>query len=154
MTNRKPAFVCRASETTSISIHNLRLRTILGVYEKERLTEREVVVNMRYDVAQSCSGIVDLLESTVDYSVIRDRLVAVAKDSRARLLEHLAERMLQAVIEDTRIQTVTLRLDKPGALKQADSVSVTKEWARYHDAAGVAKKPKGVAEIALLEAIR
>jgi dihydroneopterin aldolase len=119
-----------AGSKTTICIRNLHLRTVLGVYEKERLSDREVVVNLSFVVPQSCSGAADNLDSAVDYAAVRDKLTKVASESRARLLEHLAELMLRRIIEDERILCVTLRVDKPGALREAECVSVTKEWSQ------------------------
>jgi D-erythro-7,8-dihydroneopterin triphosphate epimerase len=130
MSNCRSGLVDRFSTKTSISIHELCLKTTLGVHEKERLVQREVVVDIRFDIAESCSGLVDRLESAVDYSTIRDKLAKVAEISQAYLLEHLAEKMLEAVIEDARILGVALRVKKPDALKGVSSVSVTKSWSR------------------------
>ena len=115
---------------TMVRIHNLRLNTLLGVYEKERKAKREVVFNVELEVAKECSGVSDSLDSAVDYSAVRDKLVALADRSEARLLEHLAHNALYALLEDPRITSIVLTVEKPAALRLADGVSVIKSWRR------------------------
>jgi dihydroneopterin aldolase len=115
---------------TVVRIQNLRLHTLLGVYEKERRAKREVVFNVELEVSKDCSGVSDFLDSAVDYAAVRDKLVAVAERSEARLLEHLAHNALDALLDDQRITSVVLTVEKPAALRMAEGVSVIKSWRR------------------------
>ncbi len=72
-----------------LSIKNLRVATVLGVYEEERHAERDVVINLRIDYDHRDALRTDSLEDALDYKEIRDpdckdrcrRQVSVARNS-------------------------------------------------------------------------
>jgi D-erythro-7,8-dihydroneopterin triphosphate epimerase len=111
-----------------ICIKNLRVSIILGVYEEERHRERDVIINARLEYDSTQARKTDALEDALDYKQIRDHLVAVVSGTRFKLIETLADRLLAELIKDTRILKVQLEIDKPNALRLADSVSVILNW--------------------------
>jgi len=107
-----------------IRIKSLRANGILGVYEKERIGVRPVVVNLAVEIDGTAAASTDDISATVDYSTIRDRVVRVIETSDARLLEHLAALIVDTVLEDPRVIAVEAEVDKPAALRMAESVAV------------------------------
>jgi D-erythro-7,8-dihydroneopterin triphosphate epimerase len=113
-----------------IRIKNLRVSTILGVYEKERLAERDVVVNARIEYDAQRAQATDSLDDALDYTQLRDRIVNVVEGTRFRLIETLANSIVQELTEDARILKLRVEVDKPNALRHADSVSAIIDWER------------------------
>ena len=113
----------------TISIKNLRLQVILGVNEPERHTIREVVVNLRLDYDASRAAKSDSLADAIDYKGIRDRVLAVAGNTTFFLIESLVECIGTELRGDPRVTAYHIEIDKPGALRLADSVSVSASWA-------------------------
>jgi FolB domain-containing protein len=109
----------------TIHIKNLRLRTIVGVNDWERRNRQEVVVNvqMEFDGAKAVGD--DNVDQTVDYKAVKRRIMEAVESSSFFLLEKLAARILQIVMEDPRVLKVAVEVDKPLALRFADSVSVS-----------------------------
>ena len=113
-----------------ISVKNLRVSSILGVYEEERRTERDIIINVRVEYDASAALKSDALEDALDYKLIRDRIVNFVTGTQFKLLEKLADGILQVLAEDERVRKIHLEVDKPHALRLAESVSAIMEWER------------------------
>ncbi len=107
-----------------IRIKNLRVRTIIGIYEWEREHLQEVVVNvdMEFDGSQAVKT--DAIEDTVNYKALKKRIIHEVEASDFQLLEKLADHILNIVMDDSKVQNAAVEVDKPHALRFADSVSV------------------------------
>ncbi len=108
-----------------IRIKNLRLRTIVGVNDWERTRPQDVVLNIEVTFDGTEAARTDQLEHTVNYKALKRRVLETVEASRTQLVEALAERVLRAVLDEPRVEAATVEVDKPGALRFADSVSVT-----------------------------
>ncbi|MCY3972984.1 MAG: dihydroneopterin aldolase [Candidatus Dadabacteria bacterium] len=111
---------------TVISIENLRLRTVVGIFEWEKKILQEVVVNVeaRIDCPDPLA-IGDDISGTLDYKALNKKIIRFVEDGRFNLLETIAGGIARIVLEDDKALEATVRVDKPGALRFADSVSVT-----------------------------
>lgn len=108
-----------------VRIKNLRLRTIIGLYDWEREQKQDLVINVEFEFDGRTAGASDSLADAVDYKQLCKRIIAEVEASSFFLLEALAARLLALVLEDRRVLSATVEVDKPGALRFADSVSVT-----------------------------
>ena len=108
----------------TIRITNLKLRTIIGIHAWEREHKQDIIVNikMEFDASQSIES--DSIEDTVDYKVITKRIIKEVEASNFQLLEKLTQFILNIIMENPQIQEVAVRVDKPFALRYADSVSI------------------------------
>lgn len=113
-----------------ICVKNLRVSTILGVYEEERRTERDIIINVRLEYDAASAIATDALEDALDYKHVRDRIVSFVTGTKFKLLEKLADGVVQVLSEDARIARIHLEVDKPHALRLAESVSAVIEWER------------------------
>lgn len=109
----------------TVRITNLRLDVIVGCNEWERHRTQEVVINttMEFDAAAAVAS--DALEATLDYRAVKKKIIASVKESSFSLLESLTAHVLGLVMEDDRVVRASVTIDKPKALRFADSVSVT-----------------------------
>lgn len=110
-----------------IRITNLRLRTIIGANDWERDHKQDVVVNVRIEFDAGKSAASDDLTDTVDYKAISKQLIREVEGSSYQLLEKLATRLLDIVTAYEGVEAAVVRVDKPHALRFADSVSVEVE---------------------------
>lgn len=111
---------------TVISIENLRLRTVVGVFEWEKKILQEVVVNI--EVAIDCPdplAVGDDISGTLDYKALNKKIIKFVEEGRFNLVETIAGGIARIALEDGKALEATVRVDKPGALRFADSVSVT-----------------------------
>ena len=111
---------------TTIHITNLRARAIIGVFAWEQKVKQDLCLNLELRcalpaIAADCAE----LEQTVDYKSLNKKIIAAVEGGRFYLLEGLAQLLLGLVFShDARIERARLRIDKPGALRFADSVAV------------------------------
>ena len=108
----------------TIRITDLKLRTIIGIYDWEREHKQDVVINIQiqYDAAKACAT--DSIADTIDYKVITKRIIEEVEASDFFLLEKLAQLVLDIVMANPKVKEAAVRVDKPLALRFADSVSV------------------------------
>lgn len=113
-----------------IRITNLRLRTIIGTHDWEREVQQDVVVNITldYDAAKAIAS--DDLRNTIDYKALTKQIIKEVEASQFFLLERLTGRVLDIVTAHPAVLEAIVRVDKPQALRFADSVSVELSWSR------------------------
>ena len=109
----------------TIHIKNLRVRTIIGVYDWEQAHPQDIVLNVRMDFDATAAAASDDVADAVDYKAIKQRIVELAESSHFKLLEKLAAAMLEIIMSDEKVLSATVEIDKPHALQFTDSVSVT-----------------------------
>ena len=64
------------------------------------------------------------IKSIVDYEKITNKLENLVKNKKYNFLESLAEDSFKEIFEDKRINSVKIKIEKPDAIKNADSVGV------------------------------
>ena len=108
----------------TIRITNLKLRAVIGINDWERDNKQDVVINitLNYDASKAAES--DRVEDTIDYKTLTKKIIRLVENSQFYLLEKLAEVILQMSLEHPLVQAARVRVDKPLALRFADSVSV------------------------------
>ena len=76
------------------------------------------------DVNQSSLPDEKDIKSIVDYEKITNKLENLAKSKKYNFLESLAEDSFKEIFEDERINSVTIKIEKPQAIKNTKSVGV------------------------------
>jgi len=108
----------------TIRITNLKLRTIIGIHDWEREHKQDVIINVAVEFDASKSIESDSIKDTIDYKVITKRIIKQVEASEFQLLEKLTQLVLDIIMENPQVWEVTVRIDKPFALRFADSVSI------------------------------
>ncbi|RMH75019.1 MAG: dihydroneopterin aldolase [Actinomyces sp.] len=95
-----------------LELRGLRLACLCGVLpeEQDRRQPYELDVDIVADVDAATAS--DDLADTLDYGAVLARLEAVAADERFQLFERMAQRFAEAVLVDTRVAEVTVRVRK------------------------------------------
>lgn len=106
-----------------IRITDLSLETIIGVFDWERKEKQKVVINVEIDFNAAKAIKSDRVQDTVDYKTITKKIIRHIEASKYFLLEKMTESVLKIVMEDPRVKKAKVRIDKPGALRFARSVS-------------------------------
>ena len=107
-----------------ICIRDLRVRCILGINQDERHEKQDVVINLTIHTDLHPAGKSDRLEDTVDYRALKKRVLVMVEESRYRLEEALAEAIASICLDHPGVARVDVRVDKPHALRFAESVAV------------------------------
>lgn len=107
-----------------ILIRNLKIKTIVGTLPEERLTPREVILNVVLECDTRPAAAKDDLMLAVNYLDVHDQLINLGKTSQYYLIETLAQAAAELCLSLAGVQSVTVTVDKPGALSHSDSVAV------------------------------
>ncbi len=108
-----------------IKIENLRLRTIIGIYDWEKENRQDLVINVSIDFDGRKAAESDNIEDTLDYKAINKKIISFVETNDFNLLERVAGGICDIVFEDPVVRWASVKVEKPGALRFADSVSVT-----------------------------
>ena len=108
-----------------INIENLRLRTIVGIYDWEQKNKQDVIINLEIEFDGINAIQSDDIKDTVDYKTLNKEIIQYVQENKFNLIEKLAGDIGKIIMKDKRIIRSRIRVDKPGALRFTDSVSVT-----------------------------
>ena len=112
----------------TIAVHNLRLRTFIGFNPEERTKKQDVVINIEIDYL-ACDGVLqDSVDDALNYKTVTKNVIRLVEDHRFLLLEKLVADVLAACSEHPEIVRSRVTIDKPHALRFADSVSLSMEY--------------------------
>jgi len=113
-----------------ISIRNLRIFTVIGVYDYERSHKQEILCNLDIKLSPGISKTDDLCE-TVNYATVAERLTDWVGLQTSHLIEHLAHGAVHKVFEmDPRICSVRIEIFKSGCIANADGAAVELSYLR------------------------
>ena len=113
-----------ARDMDRIFIRDLCLSCTIGVNDWERDVQQTVRVDLDLETDTREAARMDDLRLTVDYKRIRNRVADVVAGSSCLLVEALAEKIAEACLEEPRVASVRVRLEKPGALRTTRTVGV------------------------------
>lgn len=107
-----------------IRITDLKLRTIIGINDWEREEVQDVKINAVIEFDETASVQSDDIKDTVDYKTISKKIITFVEKSEFFLLEKLTAGVLDIVMQDPKVLSASVRIDKPQALRFSESVSV------------------------------
>ena len=107
-----------------IFLRDLRIDTIIGIYDWERSTRQTVSLDleMATDIRKAAAS--DHIDDTLNYKAVAKRLIAFVSESEFQLVETLAERICDLVLEEFQVPWVRLTLNKGGAVRGAKGVGI------------------------------
>jgi FolB domain-containing protein len=108
----------------NIFIENLLIRGIIGVSERERANPQDIIVNIQLETDISKSGQSDDIEESVNYRTVAKKIIAHVEKSARYTVEALATDIAQICLGFNKVETVTVRVEKPGAVRFSESVGV------------------------------
>ena len=108
----------------TVFIKDFIIEEIIGIHEHEKIKKQKIKFNIVLDVNQSSVPDEKNIKSIVDYEKITNKLENLTKSKKYNFLESLAEDSFKEIFEDNRINSVTIKIEKPEAIKNAESVGV------------------------------
>ena len=105
-------------------IKDFIIQEIIGIHEHEKIKKQKIKFNIVIDVDQNTVPDEKNIKSIVDYEKITNKLENLTKSKKYNFLESLAEDSFKEIFEDNRINSVTIKIEKPEAIKNAGSVGV------------------------------
>jgi D-erythro-7,8-dihydroneopterin triphosphate epimerase len=114
-----------------IRVKNLLLRTFIGFNPDEIENRQDVVINIEIEAdVPELSLLADEPNGIYNYKIITKQIIELVQDNRFKLLEVLTKNILDLIMLDERVVWARVEVDKPHALRFAESVSFEMEAER------------------------
>ena len=114
----------KSSVKRSVFIKDFIIQEIIGIHEHEKMKKQKIKFNIVIDVNQNTFPDEKDIKSIVDYEKITNKLKNLTRGKKYNFLESLAEDSFKEIFEDRRINSVKIKIEKPEAIKNANSVGV------------------------------
>ena len=114
----------KSSVKRTVFIKDFIIEEIIGFHNHEKIKKQKIKFNIIIDVNQSSLPDEKDIKSIVDYEKITNKLENLTKSKKYNFLESLAEDSFKEIFQDKRINSVTIKIEKPEAIKNAGSVGV------------------------------
>ena len=114
----------KSSIKRTVFIKDFIIEEIIGVHKHEKIKKQKIKFNIVLNVNQSSVPDEKDINSIVDYEKITNKLESLTKSKKYNFLESLAEDSFKEIFEDNRINSATIKIEKPEAIKKAGSVGV------------------------------
>ena len=113
-----------------VFIEDLRIETVIGIYDWEKETRQTVALDLEMANDNRRAAATDRIEDTLDYKAVAKRLIAFVGAGRFELVETLAERCAEIILNEFGVRWVRIRVGKPGAVTGSAAVGVVIERGR------------------------
>jgi FolB domain-containing protein len=107
-----------------IVIRNLLLRGILGVKQDEREKLQDILINMELTADLQTAGRSDAIDDALNYRSVTKDVIALVEESSFHTIEKLAAEIARLAVTRYPVREITVQVEKPGALRFAESVGV------------------------------
>lgn len=114
----------KSSIRRTVFIKDFIIQEIIGIHEHEETKKQKIKFNIVIDVNQNTIPDEKDIRSIIDYEKIIAKIESLTKSTQYNFLESLAEDSFKEIFEDKRINSVKIKIEKPDAIKNADSVGV------------------------------
>ena len=114
----------KSSIRRTVFIKDFIVQEIIGIHEHEKTEKQKIKFNIVVNVNQNTVPDEKDIKSIVDYEKITNKLENLVKNKKYNFLESLAEDSFKEIFEDKRINSVKIKIEKPDAIKNADSVGI------------------------------
>jgi len=107
-----------------IYLNDLRIDTVIGIYDWERRIKQTVVLDLEMgaDIRQAAAS--DHIDDTLNYKAVAKRVIGFVEDSQFQLVETLAERVAEIILNEFEVPWVRVKLNKPGAIRGSRDVGI------------------------------
>ncbi len=97
---------------------------MIGISEREREQPQDILVNIEIQADITKAGLSDNVEDSVNYRTIAKKVLAHTETIKRYTVEALAEDIARICLEDQKVESVLVRVEKPGAVRFSRSVGV------------------------------
>ena len=108
----------------TVFIKDLIVKEIIGFYHHEKIKKQKIKFNIVLDINQNSIPNEKDIKSIVDYDKIVNKLKKLVKSKKYNFIESLAEDSFKEIFDDKRVNSITIKIEKPEAIKNAKSVGV------------------------------
>jgi len=113
-----------SNNSDQIIIKDLRVRGVLGVYDRERQQPGEIIINIVLFTDTRRAAETDDIADCVNYETAAQKVRAHVEKAAHFTVEALAEDLARLCLEEPRVKKARVRVEKPRAIDFANTVGV------------------------------
>lgn len=116
-------------DSDRLELLGLEVTCVIGDLPEERGREQRLLVDVALACDLSAAGASDALSDTVDYAALAEMIRASLRAARCHMIERAAECVARVCLDNTRVRSARVRVEKQGAVPglRAAAVTVTRE---------------------------
>ncbi len=107
-----------------ILVRDLVLKCSIGIHAHELLAPQRVRINVDMSVLEQAGPLCDDIANVVSYEDVIDGIKAMLAEGHINLVETLAENIAELCLEDERVETARIRVEKLDVYAEAASVGI------------------------------
>lgn len=111
----------------TVFLRELRIETVIGVWEWERHTTQIVSLDLEMATDVRRAAATDSIDDALNYEEVAKRVVSYVEASRFQLVESLAENVARIIVTEHGVAWVRVSVAKPGAIEGSRAVGVVIE---------------------------
>jgi 7,8-dihydroneopterin aldolase/epimerase/oxygenase len=124
----------RPQTEVTIEVTGLSLYTHHGVTAAEREVGQRLVLDLRLEVGECDATVTDMVDDTVDYGVVCQKVALVAQQRSYKTLERLCSAIADRLLDDFEAEEVWVKATKPEPPIPLSVESVSVEvWRQAHE---------------------
>ena len=110
--------------TDTVFVHELKVETIIGIWGWERKIRQIVSIDLEMGADIRRAAKTDSIDDTLNYKAISKRVQQFVADSEFQLVETMAEKIAELVLQEFKVPWIQVRVSKPGAIRGAKNVGI------------------------------
>ena len=107
-----------------VFINQLQVDTVIGVYDWEKEIKQSLFIDLEMAWDISPAAATDNYEHALCYETVSNRLIELISSKPIELIETVAEMVANCILKEFNVETVKVKVNKPGAVKLAANVGV------------------------------
>ncbi len=110
--------------TDTVFVHELKVETIIGIWGWERKIRQTVSIDLEMGADVRRAAETDSIDDTLNYKAISKRVQQFVAESEFQLVETMAEKIAELVLQEFKVPWIQVRVSKPGAIRGAKNVGI------------------------------
>ncbi len=110
-----------------VYIRDLKIETVIGIFDWEREIKQTVSIDIEMASDIRPAAVSDDIADALDYKAVAKRIITFVEGSSYQLVETMAEKITQIILNEFNVPWVKLRVSKPGAIRGSLDVGVIVE---------------------------
>ena len=115
-----------------VFIEDLRIETIIGIYDWEREIRQVVAIDLEMATDNTRPAASESIDDALNYKAVAKRLIKFVGESEFLLVETLAERIADILLTEFGVPWCRVRINKQGAVRYVRDVGVIIERGNRH----------------------
>jgi len=107
-----------------IFLQELKVETIIGIWEWERKIRQTVIIDLEMSADIAKAAATDDVADTLNYKSVAKRIQGFVADSSFQLVETLAEKIAEIIRGEFGVAWVRVTVHKPGAIRGSRDVGI------------------------------